>query len=126
MTYKTKAVSHGLVNLFLTIAAAASLSGCAGTQVQYQESLLSAAGFKETTPSTPKQQAFYNGMTAYKLEHGTYKGESIYAYADKKKGVVYIGGKAAYQRAVAQQKLEVTETQMYDSAEEAFGVNVEP
>jgi len=124
MKYKSKVVSYGLLNLFLAIAEVGSLSGCAGTQGQYQESLLSAAGFKEITPSTPKQQAFYHSITPYKLEHDTYKGKSIYAYADKKKGVVYIGGEAAYQRAAAQQKLEVTETQMYESAAEAFGVDV--
>jgi hypothetical protein len=109
------------LNLFLAIAAVASLSGCAGT---YTESLLSAAGFKERTPSTPKEQAIYNSMTPYKLEHATYNGKSIYVYADKKKGVVYIGGEAAYQRAAAQHKLEVTETQMEESVEEAFSVHL--
>src|SRR5271165_2227123 len=96
------------LNLFLAIAAVTSLPGCAGT---YTESVLSTAGFIERTPSTPKQQAIYNS-------------KSIYLYADKKKGVVYIGGEAAYQRAAAQHKQEVTETQMTESAEEAFSVHL--
>ena len=56
-------------------------------------------------------------MTPYKLEHGTYNGKSVYAYADKKRGVVYIGGQAAYQRAAAQYKRE-------ESSAEAFSVNL--
>lgn len=109
------------LNLFLAIAAVTSLSGCAGT---YTESVLSTAGFIERTPSTPKQQAIYNSLTPYKLEHATYNGKSVYLYADKKKGVVYIGGEAAYQRAAAQHKQEATETQMTESAEEAFSVHL--
>ena len=121
MEYKQKVVSYGLLNLFLAIAAVASLSGCAGT---YTESALSMAGFIERTPSTPKQQAIYNSLTPYKLEHATYNGKSIYLYADKKRGVVYIGGEAAYQRAAAQHEQEVIETQMTESAEEAFSVHL--
>ena len=121
MKYKQKVVSYGLLNLFLAIVAVASLSGCAET---YTESALSAAGFIERTPSTPKQQAIYNSLTPYKLEHATYNGRSIYLYADKKRGVVYIGGEAAYQRAVAQYKLEAAEKQREESAAKAFGVNL--
>jgi hypothetical protein len=110
------------LNLFLAIAMVASLSGCA-TQTS-QEALLTSAGFQARTPSTPKQQAIYHSMTPDKLEHGTYKGKSVYAYADKKKGVVYVGSEAAYQRAAAQYKLEVAEKQREESAAEAFGVNL--
>jgi hypothetical protein len=109
------------LNLFLAIAVAASLPGCAA---QTKEVLLTSSGFQARTPSTPKQQAIYNSMTPDKLEHGTYKGKSIYAYADKKKGVVYIGGETAYQQAVARYKLEVSEKQREESAAEAFGVNL--
>ena len=40
----------------------------------------------------------YNQMTPYKLERNTFKGKALYSYADKQKGVAYIGGDKAYQR----------------------------
>jgi hypothetical protein len=86
------------VSLFLTIAVVAGFSGCAGTQIQNKESLLIAAGFHTRTPSTPGPRAMYNQMTPYKLERNTLKGKALYSYADKQKGIVYIGGDKAYQR----------------------------
>jgi hypothetical protein len=109
------------LGLFLAIATLASFPSCVS---QTKEDFLASAGFQAKTPATPKQQAIYNSMTPGKLEHWTYNGRSIYAYADKKKGVVYIGGEAAYQRAVAQYKLEAAEKQREESAAKAFGVNL--
>jgi hypothetical protein len=86
------------LSLFLTIAAVAGFPGCAGTQVQNKESLLIAAGFHTRTPSTQEQRAMYNQMTPYKLERNTPKGKALYTYADKQKGIVYIGGDKAYER----------------------------
>src|SRR5260370_12930339 len=86
------------LSLFLIIAVVDGFSGCAGTQVQNKESMLSAAGFRTRTPSTQAQWAMYNQMTPYKLERNTFNGKALYTYADKQKGVVYIGGDNAYQR----------------------------
>ena len=86
------------LSLFLTIAVVAGFSGCAGTQVQNKESLLNTAGFHTRTPSTHEQWAMYNQMTPYKLERNTPKGKALYTYADKQKGIVYIGGDKAYER----------------------------
>ena len=66
--------------------------------MQNKESLLSAAGFQKRIPSTQEQWALYNRMTPYKLERNTLKGKALYTYADKQKGVIYIGGENAYQR----------------------------
>jgi len=74
------------------------LCSCANTEVQNTESLLSAAGFHTETPSTQAQLATYNRTAPYKLERNTISGEGLYWYADKKKGVAYIGGDEAYQR----------------------------
>ena len=74
------------------------LCSCANTEVQNTESLLSAAGFRTETPSTHAQLATYNRTAPYKLERNTISGEGLYWYADKKKGVAYIGGDQAYQR----------------------------
>jgi len=74
------------------------LCSCASTEVQNTESLLSAAGFSREAPSTPAQLAAYNRTAPYKLERNRTGGEGLYWYADKKKGVAYIGGDEAYQR----------------------------
>ena len=74
------------------------LCSCANTEVQNTESLLSAAGFRTETPSTQAQLATYNRTAPYKLERNRTGGEGLYWYADKKKGVAYIGGDEAYQR----------------------------
>jgi hypothetical protein len=60
--------------------------------VQNTESLLSPAGFRTQTPSTLAQLATYNRTAPYRLERNTINGKGLYSYADKKKGVVYIGG----------------------------------
>src|SRR5260221_9233898 len=100
----------------LIIAAVAGFSGCAGTQVQNKESLLSSAGFHAQTPSTQTQLAMYQLMTPYKLERNTVNGKSLYTYADKQKGVVYIGGdktdqpnkELGIQKSILQKKLEAS------------------
>ena len=61
-----------------------------------QESLLTSAGFKARTPSTPKQKAAFEALPPYKLHRGIWKGKTIYAYKDEKAGVAYIGNKANY------------------------------
>ena len=102
------------LSLFLAIAVVAGFSGCAGMQAQKKdkESLLSEAGFRTRTPSTQTQWAMYKLMSPYKLERNTFKGKALYTYADKQKGVVYIGGDNAYQRykqLAAQQSIEQKE-----------------
>jgi hypothetical protein len=108
-----KRESLGLhLSLFLIIAFVAGFSGCASTQVQDKESMLSAAGFHARIPSTQEQWAMYKLMTPYKLERNTFNDKALYTYADKQKGVVYIGGDNAYQRykqLAAQQSIEQKE-----------------
>jgi hypothetical protein len=95
----------------------AGLAGCASYDAQNKESLLIAAGFKSRTPSTDKQQAMFNRMTPYKLERRIRNGKVLYAYADKDKNVVYIGGENEYQQykrlalqqSIAQDQLEAAQ-----------------
>jgi len=119
------------LSLFLTVAVVAGFSGCAGTQVQSKESLLIAAGFHTRTPSTQEQWAMYNQMTPYKLERNTPKGKALYTYADKQKGIVYIGGDKAYERykqlriqqSIAQNELEASYSQYLARIDREWGVN---
>ena len=115
------------LSLFLAIAVVAGYSGCESYQVRTTESLLSEAGFQTRTPSTPAQLAMYNQMTPYKVERNTFKGKSLYSYADKHKGVVYIGGDKAYQRykqlAAQQNQMEASESKMLANIDQVFSVN---
>src|SRR5271167_3626536 len=117
------------LSLFLIIAVVAGFSGCAGTQVQNKESLLAEAGFHTRTPSTQEQWSMYNQMTPYKLERNTFKGKALYTYADKQKGVVYIGGDKAYQRykqlAAQQYQMEAAYSKMLAHEDQVWSVNYE-
>jgi hypothetical protein len=119
------------LGLFLMIAVLAGFAGCAGTQVQNKESLLSQAGFNARTPSTREQWAMYNQMTPYKLERNTLKGKALYTYADKQKGVVYIGGDNAYlrykqfaaQQSMAQKELEASYSHFLNKMDRVWSTN---
>ncbi|MDB6031998.1 MAG: hypothetical protein JWM16_2336 [Verrucomicrobiales bacterium] len=93
----SKRIVAYLFLLTLTVAAL-GLWGCASTKHQNTESLLSTAGFHTVTPSTPQQQACYAALPPYKLQRNESNGKVVYAYADKKAGVVYMGGENEYQR----------------------------
>jgi hypothetical protein len=76
----------------------AVFDGCASWDASSQEALLSAAGFKTRTPSTPAQGAMFDRMTPYTVERRERNGKILYAYADKQKHLLYIGGEAQYQQ----------------------------
>jgi hypothetical protein len=108
---------HISLTILLSVVALGCFQGCASMDASNTESLLSAAGFRSRTPSTPKQQALYNQLTAYKLERREKNGKVLYTYADKQKGIVYIGGETEYQQykrlalqqSVAQSQLEAAQ-----------------
>jgi hypothetical protein len=104
----------------------ASLYGCASYNAQNKESLLIAAGFRPRTPATAKQQVMFNRMEPYRVERRVRNGKVLYAYADKQKNLVYIGGENEYQRykqlalqkQIAEDQLQAAqineETSLYD------------
>ena len=73
----------------------------------------------------------FNRMTPYKLERNTFKGKALYTYADKQKGVVYIGGDKAYQRykqlgiqqSITQEELEASYSNYLDKMDQVWSVN---
>src|ERR1700726_2123260 len=101
--------------LLLLVVALAGFEGCASMDASNTESLLSAAGFRSRTPSTPKQQALYSQLTPYKLERRTKNGKVLYTYADKQKGIVYIGGETEYQQ---YKRLAVQQSPQYNYVED--------
>ena len=73
--------------------------------------------------------AMYNQMTPYKLERNTFKGKALYSYADKQKGVAYIGGEKAYQRykplAAHQYQMEADYSKMLAHEDQVWSVHYE-
>ena len=73
----------------------------------------------------------YHQMTPYKLERNTPKGKALYTYADKQKGVVYIGGDKAYERykqlriqqSIAQNELEASYSKYLAKDNQVWGVH---
>ena len=118
-----------LVGAFALLAAC--FCGCAGTEAQNKESLLTAAGFQARTPSTQAQLAMYNQMTPYKLERNTINGKALYTYANKQRGVVYIGGDKAYQRyrqlalqqSIEEKEVEASYSNYLKTIDQAFSEN---
>lgn len=85
--------------LVLMLATTFGLWGCASTKHHNDtQSLLSAAGFNTVTPTTPQQQWLYANMPPYQLQRHELNGKVVYAYADPKEGVLYVGGEPQYQR----------------------------
>ena len=73
----------------------------------------------------------YDQMTPYKLERNTPKGKALYTYADKQKGIVYIGGNKAYvrykqlrmQQSNAQKELEASYSQYLARIDQEWSEN---
>ena len=73
----------------------------------------------------------YNQMAPYKLERNTFNGKALYTYADKQKGVVYIGGDKAHarykelgiQQSIDQKELEASYSNYLDKMDQVWSVN---
>ena len=93
------------------------LNGCTAFEIGTQMTNLSDSGFLARIPETPKQREFYAAMPAYKLQRGIVKGNAFYACKDDKRGVVYLGNEASYQRYMEKVRMlvsfyETTEAKM--------------
>jgi hypothetical protein len=98
------------LTILLIVVVLAGFEGCASMDASNTESLLSAAGFRTRTPSTPKQQALYSQLVPYKLERRMKNGKVLYTYADKQKGIEYQQYKRlALQQSIAQSQLEAAQ-----------------
>jgi len=60
--------------------------------------MFTAAGFRARLPTTKTQKKLYAALPAYKMQRGSEKGKTYYAYRDEKQGVAYVGSEAEYQR----------------------------
>lgn len=86
------------LGVLFTLLAIFGFAGCASMESGNTEQLLSAAGFRSRTPTTPKQQEIFAAMQPFKMERRTVNGKVLYTFADPKRNLVFIGGEAEYQR----------------------------
>lgn len=87
------------IAILITGATAVSfLTSCAEMEANNTKSLLSAAGFRTVTPTTPLQKEVYAKMAANHVQRISMKGKTIYAYKDESAGIAYVGREAEYQR----------------------------
>lgn len=90
--------------------------GCAGN-LQEQENLTVAAGFKPITPTKPEQSALLAKLPADQVTRITYEGKTYYVLPDVKNNQAYVGGPKQYQayqqlrlaKQISNQNLEAAE-----------------
>jgi hypothetical protein len=88
-----------IVLLIQTAVLVAALgSGCASARHAEMTNMLSAAGFTTMTPTSSEQEANFAALPPYELVRHDFNGRVIYAYADKRNGIVYKGNESNYQR----------------------------
>lgn len=71
---------------------------CHCSTISNDRALLSAAGFREKMPTTPRQKELYAATPEYKVERINVNGHVLYAYKDTERGVAYVGGESEYSK----------------------------
>jgi hypothetical protein len=90
---------NSIVLVIFAAATALCVAGCAEMGSANTTSLLSAAGFRQRTPQTPKQQQIYAALPPYQVERATVPGKGVfYVYKDEQAGLAYVGREQEYQR----------------------------
>jgi len=82
---------------YLTVIASLVLAAGCATELQDQENLATAAGFKVITPTKSDQQAILARLPAGKVTPITYHGKSYYVLPDVKNNRAYVGRDKEYQ-----------------------------
>ncbi len=81
---------------FTTLALLLLATGCASTK--HQESMLTAAGFRIATASTPQQMQKLKSLPPGKFSAIKRNGKTWYVYPEAKDGRIYLGTKNEYQQ----------------------------
>ena len=103
-----------LVNMFTATALVSLMPGCATVESNnaaiaksQKEMLLTQAGFRTKTVTTPEQQQRVNQLAANRVSAVKYNGKLYYVYPSGKKDQIYIGNQAqfdAYKQALEGKK----------------------
>jgi hypothetical protein len=106
-----------LVVLFTSVALLLLAGGCATTK--HQESMLTFAGFKPVTATTPKQQQKLQALPPGKFSRIVRNGKTWYVYPEAAENRLYLGTKNEYQQYVQNAADAKISRQTFDS--EAIG-----
>ena len=87
-----------LAFLALAVGCATTGTGPLSSAAARTESLLTSAGFKTKTPSTPRQQQHFKTLTPNKIMTVHRNGKTYYVYADPVQNQLYVGNPAQFQR----------------------------
>jgi hypothetical protein len=87
-----------LLNPMKFMAALALLAFAVGCATMQKEHLLSEAGFKPITPSTPTQQQHLKTLTPGKITSVERGGKTYFVLADPAHNQLYVGSQAEYQK----------------------------
>ncbi len=85
-----------LLNSLFAAVLLAFLSGCASTR--QTEDLLTAAGFKTVSATTPARQALLKSLHAGKISSVQQDGKQYFVYPDASRNVLYTGQAAQYEQ----------------------------
>ena len=123
-----------LTSVLCAVAALTFVTGCASTATTtaaaspQKEMLLSQAGFKAKTVTTPKQQQQVSLLAVDKVSAVKYQGKLYYVYPTAKKDQIFVGNQAqydAYKQALkakqASQQAQQANQQAQQSAQMAAG-----
>lgn len=83
--------NHATIQSLAVIAAAALLAGCA-TDLQNEENLAAAAGFKVITPTTQQHNDYLVNLPKDKVTPLTYEGKLYYVLPDVERNQAWVGG----------------------------------
>ena len=93
--------------VILALITACQTTGTSQSAVAQKEALLTQAGFKSKTVTTPKQQQQVSQLAENKVSAVKYKGKLYYVYPTAKKDQIFVGKQAqfdAYKQALQAQQ----------------------
>ncbi len=96
------------------LSALALIAGCATTETQQRENLLTASGFRTKPATTPQQAALLGNLPTDKISPISHHVHVLFVYPDPKKSLLYVGSPAeyaAYKKARIEKNLATEEQQ---------------
>jgi hypothetical protein len=96
------------------VTALIALAGCAATEVQQRENLLTASGFRTKPATTPQQAAMLGTLPTDKISPISHHGHVLFVYPDPGKNLLYVGSPAeyaAYKKVRTEKKFAIEEQQ---------------
>ena len=95
------------IGAVLALISASEATATSGSEISRKEALLTQAGFKVITATTPKQKEALNGLAQGRCSAVKYNGKLFYVFPTATKDKFYVGKQAhfnKYKKAIAAQQ----------------------